>query len=171
MTLDQLVTTARILALRGTFDGTINTMAYMQTCIQNYMPLEARVIFTRDTGHHTCGWWKNPDYERCYHLSCSFADGFAKRKGEVLARAFFGHDVRLLWIEPPYSSQGKTAGVWHYRLFCDQGWQPFKPTGEVYSRRMPEGWMSFSERHGNVKNTATPRAMTTSAARGALEQP
>src|SRR5579859_6428518 len=30
------------------------------------------LIFTKDTGHHTSGWFKNPDYERCYHLSVSF---------------------------------------------------------------------------------------------------
>jgi hypothetical protein len=35
------------------------------------------------------------------------------------------------------------------RLFCDAGWQPIKPRGEVYSRHLTEkGWRTFSEIHG-----------------------
>lgn len=147
MTLDQLVATARLSAQLGTFDGLEHSLPYMEACRHLYAPLGAIVIFTRDVGHHSSGWWKNPDYERCYHLSVSFADGFARRKGEVMARAFFGHDVKLLWVEPPHTRQGKSAEVWHYRLFCDEAWMPIKPSGEVYSRAMPAGWLSFSERH------------------------
>ena len=153
MTLDQLVAVARLAALQGSFNGTQLTMPYMQACIHDYAPLDARIIFTRDTGHHSSGWWKNPEYERCEHLSMSFADGFAKRKGEILARAFFGDSAKLLWIEPPYSSAGKQKEVWHYRLFCDEAWKPIKPSGEVYSRRMPAEWMSFSERHASQKGS------------------
>lgn len=148
--LDQLVVNAKLAAETGAFDGTALTGQYFAMCRHAYAPMDATVIFTRDVGHHSCGWWKNPDYERCYHLSVSFASGFVKRRGGMLAKAFFGHDRKLLWIEPPYSVPGKKAEVWHYRLFCDESWEPIKPTGEVYSRKMGAGWMSFSERHGNV---------------------
>ena len=41
-------------------------------------------------------------------------------------------------------------GVYHYRLFCDEGWQPLKPRGEVYTRDFIEkGWKSFSELHAD----------------------
>jgi hypothetical protein len=58
----------------------------------------------------------------------------------------FGDDARLTWIEAPATPEGRALGVWHYRLFCDAGWQPLKPRGEVYTRRMPADWLSFSER-------------------------
>ena len=42
----------------------------------------------------------------------------------------------------------KRAEVYHYRLFCDEGWQPIMPRGEVYSTQFTElGWKSFSELH------------------------
>ena len=134
-------------ALHGVFDGTKNTMNYMQQCRHAVPQIGALLILTRDVGYHSGGWWKNPDYERCWHLSMSFDDGFARDRGDAIARRVFGHDVLLTWIEPPYSAQGKAREVWHYRLFCDPGWAPIKPTGEVYSRRMPAGWRSFSELH------------------------
>lgn len=148
--LEQLVVNARLAAATGIFDGTQMTEPYLLKCRHVYEPMQASVIYTRDEGHHSSGWWKNPDYERCLHLSVAFADGFAKRRGGMLAKAFFGHDSKLLWIEPPYSAQGKKKEVWHYRLFCNESWRPIKPTGEVYSRKMPAGWMSFSERHGKA---------------------
>ena len=114
------------------------------------------LIYTRDTGHHSSGWWKNPDYERCRHLSVSFfdpltmmPDGFKRDRALDWARLMFGDDVSKLWIEPPYTIDGKLRGVHHYRLFCDAGWQPIIPRGEVYSTEFTElGWKSFSEIHG-----------------------
>ncbi len=71
------------------------------------------------------------------------------RISEQLARAFSGADARLTWIEGPYSPEGRNRDVWHYRLFCDEGWAPFIPRGEVYSRDWtPAGWRSFSDIHG-----------------------
>ena len=155
--LDQFVANARLTALTGLFDGTRSSEAYMLRCRHSFEPMRVTVIFTRDIGHHSSGWWKNPDYERCWHLSSSFwVDGSTRLKREKLARAFFGDDVKLTWIEPPYSAVGKRLSVWHYRLFCDEGWQPIKPTGEVYSRRMPAGWQSFSEQHARSRPRATP---------------
>ncbi len=106
----------------------------------------ATVIFTRDIGYHSCGWWKNPDYERCWHLSVSFPGGNEKKALNEIIKFLFSPNEKLIWVEPPYSSEGKKHDVWHYRLFCDENWQPIKPRGEVYNTHFTErGWKSFSE--------------------------
>lgn len=115
---------------------------------------DALCILTIDAGHHSCGWWKNPDYETCWHLSISFRDresgAFAphdRKKAQQIVRAFFREYANLAWCEPPYSRQGKEAGTWHYRLFVDPATRvPILPRGEVYSKQFTErGWKSFSE--------------------------
>lgn len=128
-------------------------------CVAYHSASGTLLIFTRETGYHSSGWWKNPDYERCWHLSLSFRD---QESGEYLPfnektamewiDLFFGDDKRMLWIEPPAYPEGKKAGVWHYRLFCDEGWQPIKPRGEVYSRDLTEaGYKSWSELHAGER--------------------
>ncbi|MNL61322.1 hypothetical protein D3C87_1852290 [compost metagenome] len=68
---------------------------------------------------------------------------------EKWAKAFYGDEVKNLWIEPPYTEVGKEHGVYHYRLFCDEAWKPMKPRGEVYSKDWtPADWKSFSDIHG-----------------------
>jgi hypothetical protein len=121
---------------------------YFESCKWWIMKFECLIIFTRDTGHHTSGWWKNPDYKRCYHLSISFPGGRNKNALEKILDSLFGQNKRKLWIEPPYSDIGKSREVWHYRLFCDEHWQPIIPRGEVYSKELTEaGWKSYSELH------------------------
>lgn len=118
----------------------------------------ARLFFTRDGGMHTSGWFKNPDYERCYHLSISFRDPetgqpapFDRHSAEVWVTAFFGDDQRYAWMEGPKTPDGKKCDVWHWRVFCDEHWQPIKPRGEVYSRELTAaGWESWSDRHGDA---------------------
>ena len=156
--LGPLVSFARLRAKRRTCDGR-EDMALMRQCAHLFVitpDCSARMIYTRDIGHHTGGWWKNPGYERCLHLSVSFCVNptnaplpFDKREAERIATAFFDGDVRKCWVEPPYSPEGKICGVHHYRLFCDAGWNPIIPRGEVYTRTdTPAGWKSFSEIHG-----------------------
>jgi len=104
------------------------------------------IIFTRDEGYHSGGWWKNPDYERCFHLSISFPGGKNKSALNKIIDGLFGWHKKLTWIESPYSKEGKESEVWHYRLFCDSNWQPIKPRNEVYSTQFTDiGWKSFSE--------------------------
>lgn len=125
------------------------------------------LLFSRDEGMHTSGWWKNPDYERCLHLSLSFYEtDFRNADIPVRSRpkdskstnrwveAFFGSNRKWLWCEPPVTKQGKTLEVWHYKLFVDEGWQPIKPRGEVYSREFTEaGWKSYSDvQHAKEQN-------------------
>ncbi len=156
-----LIRFAKLRAQRGTYDGRQDrrNMAIIDQCRHLYSvapDFSARLIYTRDVGHHTSGWWKNPDYERCLHLSISFCVNptdaplpFDRKEAEKIARAFFEDDASKYWVEPPYSPEGKTADVHHYRLFCDERWVPMVPRGEVYDREnTPPDWKSFSEIHG-----------------------
>lgn len=127
------------------------------------------VLFTRDMGHHSGGWLKNPDYERCWHLSLSFrgSDGHPlnphrrlerapqmHRLARRLCEAFYGAWTRYIWAEPPFSKIGKALQVWQYRVFCDAAWQPIIPRGEAYSTELTErGWKSFSELYGRKPRT------------------
>lgn len=125
----------------------------LQSCTGDHLPTGTRLIFSFDEGHHSSGWWKNPDYERCWHLSISFRDpltGSNLPKDVKLTNrwleAFYGENCRYLWAESPYSPHGKRADAWHYRIFCDPAWEPIVPRGEVYSRAFTEaGWKSFSD--------------------------
>lgn len=156
-----LVANAKHVANQYTFDGTGNPQSryVLQRCTHVDPCSGTAVMFTRDTNHHVSGWWKNPMYERCYHLSLSYRDvqtgQFAPhdhRLSEKWLKAFFGSDVRWVWCEPPTSRQGKATDTWHFRLFCDEGWQPHKPQGEVYSRELTEaGWLSFSDRQAQLE--------------------
>ena len=129
---------------------------YLEDCKAFHAATGTLIIFTRDAGHHTSGWFKNPDYERCLHLSISFHEPFDLSKqaefSESLAQewcdCFFGGNTRLIWEESAKSSEGKKVEVRHYRVFCDHNWQPFLPKGEVYSTELTEiGWKSWSEQY------------------------
>lgn len=126
--------------------------AYFENCRWWWEKYECSLIFTKDVGYHSGGWWKNPDYERCYHLSISFKGGKNKHILNKIISGLFGTHKNLIWIESPYSKEGKQEDVWHYRLFCDFLWQPMKPKGEVYSTQFTErGWKSFSEINYSLK--------------------
>ena len=100
-----------------------------------------RIIFTRDVGHHTRGWFENPDYERCFHLSLSFRtpDGksFLPQNEKIapeLIELFYGSNSKLIWADPVCSKTGVLHHVWNYRLFVDRNWQPIQPPREVYTK-------------------------------------
>lgn len=150
-------------ARRGLCTGLANSRReslYMQRCRAIDDESASQVIFTRDTGHHSSGWLKNPDFERCWHLSISPLPADWQR-GLILTddwawvvrtwcEVFFGDDKRYTWIESAKSAVGVRAGVVHYRLFCDPAWKPIMPRGEVYDRtHTPTDWRSWSELHGS----------------------
>jgi hypothetical protein len=152
----------RAVAETGTFDGRITPLnqLYLHLCRRLDSHTNTLLIFTRDTGHHTSGWFKNPDYERCLHLSLSpVPTSLWTPRGRDLDRtvrdawlaAFFGEHVRLLWAESPKSLEGWRVGVWHWRLFCNERWEPVHPRGEVYSTELTEaGWKSWGERQARI---------------------
>jgi hypothetical protein len=146
-------------AKHGLFNGRQEpgNMLYIRRCTVDDAATRTRLIFTRDTGHHTSGWLKNPDYERCWHLSTSPIQGLILLPGEQLGepdkptlalwvRAFYGDDIRAVWHESPKSEVGKRHDVWHWRLFCDEHWVPLVPRKEVYSLDFTElDWRSASQ--------------------------
>jgi hypothetical protein len=150
--LEDLILTMKRHAESGTWSGCEQT-PYFDACRRTDNSLGLQLIFSRDVGHHSSGWWKNPEYQRCRHLSVSFFDPETlgnkprdRKRTSVLLQGFFGMNKRWLWCEPPYSEHGKKVDVWHYRLFADQGWTPILPIGEVYNRDFTEaGWLSYSD--------------------------
>jgi hypothetical protein len=136
------------------YDGRNPNTPYFQAARRIHLETGTLLLFTRDVGHHTSGWFKNPDYERCYHLSLSFWDlerrvarPFEHRLARAWVRAFYGEWVRCVWEEgSKFRYLPQLPEVRHYRVFCDEHWQPILPRGEVYSREFTEkGWKSFSE--------------------------
>jgi hypothetical protein len=171
---ESIIAKIRRAATFGTYDGrpTIYNRFYMDNATWFHPRSGALVIFTRDTGHHTSGWFKNPDYERCLHLSLSLRDPapmmlqsmlipklelnvpamnpplneMDERIGKHWARALFGDSVRYAWFESPKSASGRALGVMHDRVFCDEAWEPILPRKEVYSKDFTElGWESWSD--------------------------
>lgn len=117
--------------------------------------LTTRLMLSKDRMHHSVGWWRNAEYEYCWHLSMSAwsklivgqAPGDTGSPEDVpaeeeryWAHAFFPQSFGKLWHEPGgtdprYSAEEKRwfAHVVHLRLFLDpETFEPFIPTGEVY---------------------------------------
>lgn len=143
-------------AMGWVHDGSQSMMAqtYLNGCTAAYRPDGIILIFSRECGYHSSGWWKNPDYERCFHLSCSFRDpetgahiDYDHKRAIPWIELLFGPTKNLIWTEPPYSPQGKRSQVWHYRVFYAPDWvAPILPRGEVYSKDWtPAEWLSFSD--------------------------
>jgi len=158
--LDYFIRTMWHAAKSGTWEGR-GMDGYFRRCRHTIYDLGLIAILTRDVGYHTSGWWKNPDYERCFHLSLSFRDPatgeYAPRNKLVtglLLEGVYGRNKRLIWCEPPYSADGKATDTWHYRLFCDEHWKAILPRGEVYSRELTEaGWKSYSDVQADLVET------------------
>jgi hypothetical protein len=138
----------------GVANGRRDSRKYIERCKGFDQNSGCLIIFTRDEGHHASGWWKNPDYERCWHLSVSQREAPTMEARPRVSSvhhawvtAFFGDDARSIWTEPPYSAEGKQFDVWHYRLFVRPDWKTaLIPRSEVYSREFTEaGWLSYSD--------------------------
>src|SRR4051794_11515663 len=149
--LRQVATRMRLVAdLAGPYDGrqTPTNSALIARCRQIDFATGTILICTRDVGHHSSGWLKNPDFEQCEHLSLSFFDPptqlarpFDRDLAAQWATAFFGDTLRLAWVESPKTPEGELVGVQHWRVFCGPGWVPLLPRGEMYSTRYTEiGW-------------------------------
>lgn len=147
-------------AKQGIFTGAIEEtqLPYFNRCRQVDPETGTLIIFTRDIGYHSSGWFKNPDYERCYHLSLSFHDletntyrPFDIPLAKSWCYAFYGDWIRYIW-EESQTDEAKAnptlAETKHYRVFCDPAWQPIIPRGEVYNKDFTEnGWLSWSDKH------------------------
>lgn len=138
--------------------------AILQACICQHYPSGSQLICTRETGYHSSGWWKNPDYERCLHLSVCFRDpasgafvDFDKKRAAEWVHHIFGATSNLVWVEGPAGPEGKKCGTHHYRVFYGdpQFTAPILPRGEVYTREFTEvGWRSWSDVADDLKREA-----------------
>jgi hypothetical protein len=156
-------------SMLGEFNGMMTSGAayYLESCKAFHAASGTLLIYTRDTGHHTSGWFKNPEFERCLHLSMSFREPFDMRKPRqhdwTLAaewcELFFGESKRMAWQEGPKSDVGINLEVEHWRVFCNENWQPIHPKGEVYSLEFTKkGWKSWSELHPNLPEPSSLHA-------------
>lgn len=140
------------------FNGLMSSMNAKMMELSKYIHQNSgtNLIFTRDSNHHLSGWLRNPDYERCWHLSLSpiptrlITPGYTLELNKEIIRmwceAFFGEHLPLIWMEGPKSEIGKKFRVYHWRLFADEHWNPILPRKEVYSSEFTEiGWKSASE--------------------------
>ena len=148
----------RVVAMRGVYDGRMESRGlppYIRHCTYDDIMTGVRLIFSRDTGHHSSGWFKNPDYERCWHLSISPAPSPAEAR--LWLGAFFGDAVRLAWMETAKTPLARQRAVQHWRVFCDAEWAPIHPRGEVYSTEFTEkGWKSASEQGVIIESPMDP---------------
>lgn len=120
--------------------------------------LQISLLFSRDKMHHSVGWWRNAEYEYCYHLSISaqsMETDWSSHKWEQVPRAearywthaFFPRDYDKVWMEPGGTDPRLTkedarmfATFWHMRVFLEpqilssigEPFVPFIPKGEVY---------------------------------------
>jgi hypothetical protein len=161
VSMEKLATALKMHSKRGLFDGQNIDTAYFAKAKRVHAETGAMLLFTRDVGYHSSGWFKNPDYERCYQLSLSFWDleneiarPFEQKLAQAWVQCIFGQLSRYVWEEsqPTESRKLVTAEVRHYRVFCDPAWNPIIPRGEVYTRDFIEiGWKSWSDKQYELK--------------------
>lgn len=162
---EQIVNACYAKARRGWYLGDLHTLSLygaVQDLPSRTNPEEVyvRLLFSRDRMHHSVGWWRNAEYEYCWHLSISarpavdarLAIAGLKRGPEVSyvdlpraeetywGRAFFRENADKVWHEPGGTDPRLTLpeahrnrSIVHLRLFLDpETFEPFIPTGEVY---------------------------------------
>jgi hypothetical protein len=125
------------------------------------------LLLSRDRMHHSIGWWRNAEYEYCWHLSVSaitLENYYAERDRatrlnervtppfedvprkdlELWTQAIFGEHVDKLWNEPGGTDPRLTpdekrrhSPIWHLRLFLDP--QLLNAKGEPHVPFIPNG--------------------------------
>jgi hypothetical protein len=161
----ELVSKMSTKASSGWFDGTAATLAAFAAVKDlpsrtNPDEVWVRLLLSRDRSHHSSGWWRNAEYEYCWHLSVSARDATDVRLAQAglkiseevgyvdlprteemyWGRLFFDVHADKVWHEPGGTDPSLTlAGahrnnaIVHLRLFLDpETFQPFIPNGEVY---------------------------------------
>lgn len=146
-------------ARRGWYIGDETTLrrygAWRDVVARTTPELHVRLLLTRDKMHHSVGWWRNAEYEYCWHLSISAWDRSllalpSSRRPEpedlpddearYWSFAIFPGNTDKLWHEPGGTDPRLTPAekmrhrhFAHQRLFLDpETFEPFIPTGEVY---------------------------------------
>lgn len=151
------------------YDGRNTRTPYFNHARRIHQKTGTSLLFTRDKGMHSSGWFKNPDYDRCYHLSISFWDltgdepkarAYEPQLAQLWVKLFYGEWERYVWEEGTAMPE-LPAEVRHYRVMTDEHWRPIIPRKEVYSRDFIEkGWKSFSDQRADrieIKNKLIDR--------------
>jgi len=143
----------RVIAQRWPWDGKrpiSQDARLVVSSITGVEELRISTLLTFDVGAHSSGWWRNSDYERCWHLSLVGIAQLGVHGGHeyvdvpldditAWASIEYGRARSLAWTEPPagdfdvYRNAPASRHTTHIRLFVDQQNQPIKPTGEVYT--------------------------------------
>lgn len=106
------------------------------------------LLLTYDRGYHASGWWRNSQYDTCWHASLVCLDLTGPRPVHTdpvdrvvraWMHALFGEWMRHAWIEPPaapgdpHRNAPASKYATHVRIFTDRGpLRPITPVGEVY---------------------------------------
>lgn len=153
--MDALAVDMKRWAEMGAFNGYNTHSRYFLYSIRTHHETGTVLRYTRDIGYHSSGWFKNPDYERCYQLSISFHDPqtmldapWNPQLARLWVQAFYHQWARFVWDESNSYYRDEVGGleIHHYRVFCNPKWKPIIPRGEVYSKEFTEkGWKSFSD--------------------------
>lgn len=122
---------------------------WIQPSLTREPGLTVSIIASHDQGTHASGWWRNSEYDRCWHLSLaalahdsSMGVGYADLPDldrRAWAKAVFREHLAISWTEPPaskldiYRSAAASPYTTHIRVFLDRQGRPIKPTGEVYT--------------------------------------
>ena len=111
--------------------------AYVNRCSHFHWHSGTTLLFTRDTGHHTSGWFKNPAYERCWHLSIGFRENWPDRdpgelanmhslgalmraSGSFIADVPFDMRMARAWVETLYTPEQRRH-IWEEGPFSRVG--------------------------------------------------
>lgn len=109
--------------------------------------LTIKLQLSKDRMHHSVGWWRNAEYEYCWHLSISAWESEGKAPVPIPAEeerywthAFFPVHFNKVWHEPGGTDPRLTPEeklrnrhIIHQRVFLDpESFEPFVPQGEVY---------------------------------------
>lgn len=152
-------------ALRGWYTGTPETaQAHIARAIARgavESELTVSLSLSRDRMHHSVGWWRNAEYEYCWHLSvaakvvddpsraqeswaaASF-EPFPHDELRYWAAAIYGKDIDKTWTEPGGTDPRLTpeekrvhATMWHVRLFLHP--EILNTAGEPFHPFIPQG--------------------------------
>lgn len=123
--------------------------------------LAVSLTLSRDRMHHSVGWWRNAEYEYCWHLSLAtkvleardgdddtwLAAPFETTPHDEVrywAHAIFGEHVDKTWTEPGGTDPRLTpaekrihATMWHVRLFLHP--EILSTSGEPFHPFIPQG--------------------------------
>lgn len=159
----ELVRAMAAKAMTGWFEGTLDSLTAFgatEDLPSRTDPEEiwVRLLLSRDRSHHASGWWRNAEWEYCWHLSISSRPavearmarvGLAENVGYVdlprdeevyWGRLFFGEYASMVWHEPggtdprlTQEERHRNKAIAHLRVFLDpETFEPFIPSGEVY---------------------------------------